>query len=165
MTLGTHAVVGGAVAAIFPSHPIIAFVAGFASHFILDAIPHWDYKLLSKYSNPDSIKTGMDFYFLLDLLRVGSDAFIGFILLFIFWNTDLITLWQVVLLGAIGGMLPDFLQFVYMRFPHQPMIAVQKFHNFMHAEYRLDKRPLIGVTTQIIVMIAVTVFAKYLIGL
>ena len=47
MILSTHAVVGGALAGLFPSHPVAAFAVGFASHFVIDAIPHWDYPLRS----------------------------------------------------------------------------------------------------------------------
>jgi hypothetical protein len=39
MILSTHAIVGAAIASFLPSHPTAAFVLGFASHFVLDAIP------------------------------------------------------------------------------------------------------------------------------
>jgi hypothetical protein len=34
------------------SHPTTAFVLGFASHFVLDAIPHWDYAIRSAAVDP-----------------------------------------------------------------------------------------------------------------
>jgi hypothetical protein len=51
MILSTHAVVGVALASFVPSHPFAAFVIGFASHFALDAIPHWDYPIKSRSAN------------------------------------------------------------------------------------------------------------------
>jgi hypothetical protein len=45
MILSTHAIVGGAIASLFPSHLVLVVAAGFASHFAIDAIPHWDYPL------------------------------------------------------------------------------------------------------------------------
>jgi hypothetical protein len=45
MILTTHAIVGGALASLFPTHPIVVIAASFASHFAIDAIPHWDYPL------------------------------------------------------------------------------------------------------------------------
>jgi hypothetical protein len=45
MILSTHAIVGGAIAGLFPSHPVLVAAAAFASHFAIDAIPHWDYPL------------------------------------------------------------------------------------------------------------------------
>jgi hypothetical protein len=47
MILSTHAIIGGAVASLMPSHPMFAFVTGVASHFAIDAIPHVDYPLYS----------------------------------------------------------------------------------------------------------------------
>jgi hypothetical protein len=52
MILTTHAVVGAALATFLPSHPVIAFAVGFASHFVLDAIPHVDYPIKSRSVNP-----------------------------------------------------------------------------------------------------------------
>jgi len=47
MIPSTHAIVGGAVASLFPSHPVLVAALGFASPFAIDAIPHWDYPLQS----------------------------------------------------------------------------------------------------------------------
>ena len=52
MILSTHAVVGAALASFVPSHPLAALVIGFASHFALDGIPHWDYPIKSRSVNP-----------------------------------------------------------------------------------------------------------------
>jgi hypothetical protein len=50
--LSTHAIVGAAIASFLPSHPTTAFVLGFGSHFVLDAIPHWDCPIRSASVNP-----------------------------------------------------------------------------------------------------------------
>lgn len=47
MILCTHAIIGGAIASLLPLNPAAAAIAGFASHFAIDAIPHWDYPLRS----------------------------------------------------------------------------------------------------------------------
>src|SRR5260370_42631939 len=52
MILSTPAIVGAAIASFLPSHPTTAFVLGFASHFVLDAIPHWDYPIRSAAADP-----------------------------------------------------------------------------------------------------------------
>jgi hypothetical protein len=71
MTLTTHALLGAAAASLFPASPALAFAAGFASHFAADALPHWDYKILSKKENKEdkldehfNIKSGPDLLFL-----------------------------------------------------------------------------------------------------
>ena len=46
MTLTTHAIVGATVATLTPN-PILGFVLGFGSHYVLDALPHWSYPIHS----------------------------------------------------------------------------------------------------------------------
>ena len=78
MILSTHAIVRAAIASFVPSHPTTAFVLGFASHFVLDAIPHWDYPISSASVNP---KIGAPLTFdralLRDLVVIGSDGLLG----------------------------------------------------------------------------------------
>ncbi len=78
MILSTHAIVGAAIASFLPSHPTTAFVLGFASHFVLDAIPHWDYPIRSAAVDP---KIGAPMTFDRALLRdavvIGSDGVLG----------------------------------------------------------------------------------------
>jgi hypothetical protein len=75
MILSTHAVVGAALATFVPSHPVAAFMMGFASHFALDAIPHWDYPIKSRSVNP---RIGAPMVFdnalLQDALSIGFDG-------------------------------------------------------------------------------------------
>jgi hypothetical protein len=44
MTGLNHAVTGALVAAVI-KEPLIALPAALASHFVIDALPHWDYKI------------------------------------------------------------------------------------------------------------------------
>lgn len=165
MTLGTHAVVGAALAELFPRHPIIAFVVGFGSHFILDAIPHWDYKIFSRYANPSMALSAdaqkIDRLFKLDLLRIFCDLLIGALIILAIFPPHTLNQFWLLAIGAFGAVLPDFLQFVYARFPHQPMVALQKFHSFMHANHRI-KNNFIGVTAQAALILIVAVSVKYL---
>ena len=55
MTLATHAVVGAAAASLIPTHPFLGFIAGFVSHFAIDAIPHWEYSLASAKIDKDNL--------------------------------------------------------------------------------------------------------------
>src|ERR1700747_2768240 len=98
MILSTHAIVGAAIASFLPSNPTIAFVLGFGSHFVLDAIPHWDYPISSASVNP---KIGAPLTFdralLRDVVVIGSDG----LPLLLFASSD--GLWSI-LLGAFGAM-------------------------------------------------------------
>jgi len=146
MILCTHAVVGAALASFVPSHPAMAFLLGFASHFALDAIPHADYPIRSRSVNP---KIGAPMVFdaalVWDMLAIGSDALIGTVLaVFLFGSPA--ALWAV-LVGAFGAMLPDPLQFVYSRFPREPLRTLQRFHRWAHSDNQL-KGFVLGFGTQ-----------------
>src|ERR1700743_1355819 len=74
MILTSHAVVGAALASFVPSHPAVAFVLGFGSHFVLDAIPHVDYPIRSRSVNPKmGAPMAFDQALLQDAVTIGSD--------------------------------------------------------------------------------------------
>jgi hypothetical protein len=120
MILCTHAIVGAAFASFLPSRPAAAFVIGFASHFALDAIPHQDYPINSSSVNPRiGAPMAFDRALLQDAVTIGSDGLFGLVAaLFLFGSSA--GLWSI-LLGAIGAMLPDPLQFMHARLPHEPL--------------------------------------------
>ena len=136
LILATHAIVGAAIASQIPNHPVIALLAGIASHFAIDAIPHWDYPLRSIRSraNKGSPLT-LDKGFLVDLSLIALDGLAGLTLAFSLFAQpgSLLT----ILLGALGGILPDPLRFVYRLYPDEPLRTVQRFHNWIHAKQKL----------------------------
>ena len=156
MILSTHALVGAAIASFVPSHPAAAFVLGFASHFALDAIPHWDYPIRSASVNP-KICAPMKFDRALfhDVVTIGSDGFFGLVIaLFLFASPA--TQW-VALLGALGAMLPDALQFLHARLPHEPLRTLQRLHRWAHSERELKDQVLLGVGSQLLLVLAITI--------
>lgn len=150
MTLGTHAAFGILAASVFPNDPLAAFSTGFISHFLLDTIPHWDYKLSSlrtDLNNPleTDMELGRSFFY--DLMKIGTDVFVGVVvgsLLFYFLGG--FNFWAPVF-GAAGAVLPDFLQFVYMKWKHEPLISLQKFHLAVHAKRHIEN-PYSGISLQ-----------------
>jgi hypothetical protein len=160
MTLTTHAIVGAAIAASMPNHPVIGFTLAFASHFILDAIPHWDYKLSSQKTdgvNPlnDDMIINKDFF--VDLSKIGLDAGCGILLVLLVFTLYSPHLFWIPLVGVFGAILPDALQFVYFKWRHQPLTSLQRFHIWIHAKHRLDDKPFVGVLLQI-ALIAIVIF-------
>jgi hypothetical protein len=149
MILSTHAIVGGAIASFLPSHPAAAFVLGFASHFALDAIPHWDYPIRSTSVNPNiGAPMTFDRALLQDTVTIGSDGLLGFLAaLFLFASAE--SLWAI-LLGSFGAMLPDPLQFAHVRLPHEPLRTLQRFHRWMHTDKRLYG--VLGVGSQLVLI-------------
>lgn len=132
MTLTAHAIVGASVAQLFPNHPVLAFSAGFVSHFLLDAVPHKDYRLASfKKNEHDRLKDSFayDKKFIFDLVKIATDFSLGFIFVYLIYSFQIKTsLLVTTLAGATGAVLPDALQFVYFNFRHEPLTTLQKFH-------------------------------------
>jgi phosphatidylglycerophosphatase A len=159
MILSTHAIVGATIASTMPNHPILGFSLAFISHFILDAIPHWDYSLSSlEHKDENKMHDDMilDKRFLKDMSKISLDMLLGILIvsmIFFVTNTS-ISPW-VFLLGIIGGVLPDALQFLYWKWKHEPLKSLQKFHIWIHADLHLRDKFVFGVISQIILIIIV----------
>ena len=63
-------------------------------------------------------------------------------------------------MGAIAGMLPDALQFAYFKWRHEPLVSLQKFHNWVHPKLSLHNKPFIGVLSQAIVILLIVFILK-----
>lgn len=159
MTLTTHAIVGAAIASVIPAHPSLAITAAFVSHFLLDAIPHWDYPIRSDSVNPEVGATmKYDGALLADILTIGTDAVLGIGLALLLLGTP--SSIALVLCGAGAAILPDALQFAYVRLPREPLISIQRFHSFIHASWDLKARPILGIASQIGLVLLVLLVAK-----
>lgn len=133
---------------LVPTHPLIGLVLAFASHFVLDAIPHWDYPIRSASVNPNIAgPMRYDRALLADAIAIGTDAILGVALaLIIFATKENLVL---VAFGASAAILPDVLQFAYARFPHEPLASLQRFHQWAHTSRRMIGGPVLGVVSQI----------------
>ena len=155
MTLSVHAVAGAAVSLAFRNNPAIALLAAFFSHFLLDAFPHWHYRILSKSADdlsPFGKKLDFGPGFLKDIFRAGVDFGLGLVVSLavsgIFFPENL---W-LVFLAVIAGALPDALQVAYYRFTDsKPLYYLQWLHEKIHSERRLDNEMVKGMTQQAII--------------
>jgi hypothetical protein len=154
MILSTHAIVGGAIASLFPSHPLLVVAAGFASHFAIDAIPHWDYPLQAISVRPaaGSAALNLDRRLWVDLSLIALDACAG--LAFAIWLFATPATLGAILLGAVAAMVPDPLQVVHAVYPREPLKSLQRFHQWIHAKRRLSWP--IGASSQAIFAAAVS---------
>lgn len=166
MTLTTHAIVGAASAQLFPAHPALAFSAGFVSHLAIDSLPHWDYEILSlKHDERDPLSDDMVLgkKFLFDLVRIGSDALLGLVfsllIFFYFFHTSTVTL---ILIGAAGGIFPDFLQFVYWKTRSKILTPLQRFHIWIQEGKSLHIHPLAGLSLQFAMVIVLVLTSLFL---
>jgi len=164
MTLAAHTIVGASIANILPNHPVIGFVAGFTSHFLLDAIPHWDYSLLSSKensNNPMDRDMIINKYFIIDLLKIGIDISVGILaVLFLFSNSNIDFSWAP-FWGMIGAIMPDALQFVYFKWRHEPLKSLQRFHIWVHGKnHNLSNYHNLRISSQIIVVSFFVIISK-----
>jgi len=156
MTLATHAVVGAAIASAMPNYPVLGFVLAFASHFVLDAIPHWDYPLSSmKKDSSDRMNDDMilNKNFIADLSKIGLDVLCGILLVLLFFTVCGPHLFWVPIIGVFGAVLPDALQFAYWKWRREPLKSLQRFHLWIHARRNLNDKPLLGISSQVAIII------------
>jgi hypothetical protein len=167
MTLTTHAVAGALIGAIASQNLAFVAVAAFASHFLLDSIPHWDYALASSErdsDNPlkDDIKASGKTFFI-DLSKIAFDAILGVAIAVVLFYSGPTTVLIGAVVGAIFAILPDPLQFAYMKIRREPLISLQKFHLFMHADADLNDKPFLGVGFQVALIVIFALVSRLLI--
>ena len=168
MILSVHAIFGAAVASLVPTHPVLGFTLGFASHLAIDAIPHRDYELTSveKSINKSTATISTvrnNFKLLRDMFVVSLDAVAGICLSYLFFFDP--TYPFIFLLGAIGSLIPDFLTFVYLIIKHKPFVIFYNFHSsFVHSKLVLKLSQVGGVFLQfctVSVLIAIIFGVRY----
>ncbi|OJI09182.1 MAG: hypothetical protein COV08_02005 [Candidatus Vogelbacteria bacterium CG10_big_fil_rev_8_21_14_0_10_49_38] len=163
MVLTSHAVFGAALAVAGRLHPVGAFVAGFGSHFLLDALPHWEYELRSfrrDRVNPLNNDLVLDRAFLNDLAKIGLDAGLGLALVWFFFVFGAGSSPGSVLAGALGGILPDGLSFVYMKTRSRSILVLQKFHILIHTE-KIITNPVAGLPWQALLLVGTLLFGGW----
>ncbi len=166
MILSSHALIGAAVARVFTSNPILAFIIGFMSHYLVDAIPHWQYRLTSLMNGHGDLKEkkvvttkGL----VRDFLYLSLDFCFGMLLpLYFFWadGRGAGEFPLAIALGAFGGMLPDALQFFHWLMPKGLLDLHQKFHNRVHTKNEFHPGSIPGALLQIVIVAACVLISK-----
>jgi hypothetical protein len=87
----------------------------------------------------------LDRALLQDIVTIGSDGLFGMLLSLLLFSSS--TNFWAVLMGAVGAMLPDPLQFAYTRFPYQPLRTLQRFHRWAHSKQKFGS-VVLGISTQ-----------------
>lgn len=165
MILSTHMVAGAMIGAVAAHNLPMAAAAGFMSHFILDTIPHWDYKIGSIEQKGVVVDNDMNVRsraFIIDLCKIGFDFLIGLTLIAIAFSSYPSYIIIGALVGGIMGMIPDPLQFVYWKMRFSWMKPLQRFHSWMHAKTNLNERPLLGIFSQVAIMAIILIVSKSL---
>lgn len=156
MTLSTHSVIAAAVTKPLSSaHPAFIFVAAVVSHYLADAIPHWDYRVLSMENkeHTDQRHWGKNRKLLLrDLAHFTLDGVVAIAITVLLVRPTTRAQWIWVALAIIGGSLPDFLQGVYALVKTKLLSIHQMIHDAAHSKILLGHYPLIGIPFQLAIV-------------
>lgn len=167
MTLTTHAA-AGMVVAQYTQSPFLGFLFAMGTHYFLDAIPHGDEFLYIRHK-----QKGGD---LLATLWSAIDLFALTILLLAVLNIRENNDTLMIIIGAIGGILPDLMMLIHKDENTQENNSFfgslqHSWHSFIHSHYLFHKawhdairtpiRFRTGVFYQIVML---TFFVYYFIG-
>jgi len=143
---------------LLPTSPVLGLCLAFASHYLLDGIPHLDYQIRSASLNPTSAAPiKYDTALLADAITIGADVALGVTLaLLLFETSGSIAL---VACGALAAILPDALQFANTRFPHEPLQSLQTFHRWAHTCKGI-KQPILGILSQVIFLVVIVIAVR-----
>ena len=155
MTLTTHSIIAAAATKpLAAMNPILAFVIAIISHYLSDAIPHWDYPLTS-IENPEN-KENRRWEFnrkaiIRDVSSMAFDGMLGIAIVVIAVRPATAHEWIWVIAAIIGGSLPDFLQGLYI-FTLKFLRHHQWLHDIFHTNIRLGPYPLVGIPFQLVIV-------------
>lgn len=130
MFLTVHASIGGLIGERFAANQWLAFVFGFLSHFVFDAIPHGDKVDINK-KNKQSL-----------YLVVAFDFMLVFILMLIWLYWFNLPDGRMLLMGMFGALLPDGLWGIYEQLKIKKLKFFYKFHNYIHNifDYQISRK-------------------------
>jgi len=118
MIITPHMLVGAAIGAQ-TSNIWAAFSFGFLSHFLLDALPHWDYLRKIDISKSSHRR------------KMGFDLILGTVSVLIFvWFYPENFLFLIV--GALAALIPDCIQYLYYTFNISWLERISWFHEKVH---------------------------------
>jgi hypothetical protein len=166
MTLMVHEFVGAAFSGL-GLNPVETFGLGLASHYVLDAIPHWDYLNDGILNN---IKMGPNGKIIFKSFRKEERRAFFSIVFDIFGGAALsllllrpATFGGLINLGAgmFGAFLPDFLGGLSYLFPQNALLqAHYRFHNFIHTKSHIENHPFIGAGIQAAIILLVVLIYR-----
>lgn len=123
MVITPHMLVGAAVGSKF-GNPWLVFTLGLLSHYLLDALPHWDYLKGIEIKNPDH------------LIKIGLDFILGGF--FVFLLTYSSEQRFLILIALLGALLPDILEVIYCNFNIKWLRPLSLIHHKIHYPKRLS---------------------------
>lgn len=149
MTITPHILVGSALASAATTNLPIAFLIGFFSHFILDALPHVDPGTFFCSKDPTKKETE-SWPLWIYIYAILEFVIASLVLFFLFKNK---ANFEIIVVGGIGGITVDILDNNPLRFMRQwPILRqIHWLHQKLHYDLPQDKWYW-GLPLQIIIM-------------
>jgi len=153
MLLTPHILLGAAIGSKISS-PAAIFALSFASHYFLDAFPHYEYEILGLKGKVAGNKK-----IFIDLLKLAADFCFGTgLALLLVWNSPFRT---GAILGMLSALIPDALLFLYWRYPNSKFLKLFALpHRACHFLKNLSPVWL-GLSVEIIIGFATIFFLFY----
>lgn len=141
-----HAIVGAVIAAKV-GNPYLAIPLAFASHFVLDRVPHWNPHLnteIKKYGKPTLNST----------ILITLDVVLALVLGFFMASTALPDQSRaiVIVLGAFAGVLPDVIEapYFFLGYKNKLLMKLLTFQKSI----QVDTTIVPGLLTQVVLVFA-----------
>ena len=168
MTLATHIVIATAIAKpaiVAGAGPFAPFVIGVLSHYASDAIPHYDYPLLSaKQERAEKLVIELNptkKNITADLLKIALDIAIGGAAVLIVAKPALsLPILLGYALAGLGAVLPDALQSVYWFWRKTPIKELKIVHDCWHSKLRL-KKDWLGLGSQTLIFLTALILLAH----
>ena len=147
MFLATHSVAGAIIGRASPN-PLVAFIGGFISHFLLDMIPHGDANIYKNYRKKQHVRRALAY--------VTIDAIVTVYIILGIREAHQFDDGANVTAGIAGGLLPDLLIGYYNILKPKWLNWFHDLHFFFHNYIVNRRRDLafpVGLTMQIIILL------------
>ena len=160
MVLASHIIVSGLLASQTGNYFLAALI-GFISHYILDAIPHWDNYLSLNFKPRAENEKGFLWhkFFIKEAVKIAVDIFAGLIILFLLFRIfEPVNVFPA-LIGIFFGILPDPLQLLYF-ITKWKLLKLNA--DFQYAIQKIKQGFALGVITQIATIALIFAATLYL---
>lgn len=151
MILTTHIITGGILGGISPNLWLAA-ILGLASHYLLDAIPHWDY-LSPEFKKATNLnkKFFKEKAFWQDFIKITIDIFVGLLILTLLGRLKDLN-FQKALIGSFFAILPDPIQFLSWTFGWRFLKYSDKLQVLAHSKKEPSLWPGLAIQIALIIL-------------
>lgn len=141
-----HALVGAAIASKIPN-PLISVPLAFASHFVLDMVPHWNPHLNTETKKYGGVTKSTTLFIAADVLL----ALVSGTIIATNYSENPFHM-MTIFMGAFAGVLPDAIEAPYFFF-HYKTKAIEKWLSFQKS-IQVDTSLVPGLLTQFSTIVA-----------